>query len=188
MSDSRLEREKDELIQRLTEAYARSEMDMQTFERAVSRVSDSPDGLALEAELRGLGLALPVPVPAPSPSGLSLEPVSGAMELNCVSGSIRKVGDWVKAGSYAMRLQSSNARLDFGAYEGAHGLRLVIEVEARSSNLRLIVPPGFEVEDNFSQRISSVVRNRLRETPYGDNRIVLRGAIRSSTVRVKYRR
>ncbi len=186
MQETRLEQEKDELIRRLTEAYAQDAIDMQGFELAVTRVSGCADEAALRAERASLDLSLPVIVhpEAGPPSLRQAEPQS----LDCVSASLRKVGDWVKAGRYSMRLQSSNARLDFRAYEGATGLRLEIELDARSSNLRLIVPAGFEVEDACSERISSTVRNKPREAPFGGNRIVLKGRIQSSTVRVKYKR
>jgi len=186
MPETRLEQDKDELIQRLTEAYALNAMDMQSFELAVTRVSGCPDETALRAESASLALSLPVLASA-RPSAPALRQAEG-QSLDCVSGNIRKVGDWVRAGRYTMRLQSSNARLDFSAYAGSKGLRLEIELEAQSSSLRLIVPAGFEVEDNFSERISSTVRNRPREAAFGDNHIVLRGQIRSSTVKVKYRR
>ena len=53
--------------------------------------------------------------------------------------------------------------------------------------MKLIVPEGFEVEDRFSERISSVVRNKPKGSSYGDNIVVLAGSLRSSTVRVRYR-
>jgi len=186
MPETRLEQEKDELISRLTEAYAQDAIDMQGFELAVTRVSAAADEAALSAERASLDLSLPVLVHAEAspPAHRQAE----VQSLDCVSANLRRVGDWVKAGRYSMRLQSSNARLDFTAYEGSTGLRLVIELEARSSNLRLIVPAGFEVEDALSERISSTVRNRPRDAPYGGNRIVLTGRLQSSTVKVKYRR
>jgi hypothetical protein len=186
MQESRLESQKDEMIQRLTEAYSRNAMDMQEFERAVTRVSSCADSSALQAEGASLERSLALPVLAKP--GAELEPVPESLRLDCTSGSIRKTGDWVRAGRYAMALRSSSARLDFSAYEGSRGRSLVIEVEMQSSNLRLVVPPGFEVQDDFSERTSSNVRNKPRDGGSGGNRIVLRGSLRSSNVKVKYRR
>jgi hypothetical protein len=186
MQEPRLESQKDEMIQRLTDAYARSAMDMQEFERAVTRVSACADVAALQAE--GASLERSLALPALSRPGTELEPASDTMRLDCTSGSIRKSGDWVRAGRCEMALRSSSARLDFSAYAGSRGRSLVIELEMRSSNLRLIVPPGFEVVDDLSDRTSSNVRNRPREGGSGENRIVLKGALRSSNVKVKYLR
>ncbi len=109
------------------------------------------------------------------------------MELSCVSGNLRKEGDWVKARDYRLALKSSNARLDLTEYEGARGFHLFLDVDATSSNLRLTVPEGFEVEDRFSERVSSVVRNKPKGDGGRDNLVVLTGYLRSSTVRIKYR-
>jgi hypothetical protein len=181
MRDARLEDERDALIQTVTEAYSRGAIEMPAFERAVTRLSACSDRSALDVEAGLLGLALPVQEP---PSSYP-ETVSGAVELNCVSASVRKTGDWVKARSYKLTLKSSNARLDLREYEGARDFRLALNIDAVSSNIRLIVPKGFEVEDRFTERVSSVVRNKSKGEGRG-NVIVLAGYLRSSTVRVKY--
>jgi hypothetical protein len=178
MTDSTLERDKDALIRAMTDSYARGGMEMAGFERAVTRVSACADRAALAEEAASLGLAL---------SAAAREGPAEAIELDCASGSIRKEGDWVKARRYRMRLQSSSARLDFRAYDSARGFDLEIGLEARSSVVRLVVPPGFEVEDRFSERISSGVRNRPKGEACCGNRIVLTGSLKSSVVKVKYR-
>lgn len=186
MAEPGLEESKDKLIQVITDAYSRGVMDMPAFERAVTRITASGDRSSLVAEASALGLALPEPVA--DPRGAAEPPVaSGAVELSCVSGSLRKEGDWVRARRYLLALKSSSARLDLREYEGARGFRLAIDVEAISSSLRITVPKGFEVEDRLSDRLSSSVRNRPREAGYGDNLVVLTGSIRSSVVRIKYR-
>ena len=186
MPDAKLESDKETLIKSMTEAYARGSMDMDACEGAVTRISACPDSGALATEIQALGLAMPlVPRPAyegePMPSS-RLEPI----RLDCVSGSIRKSGDWVASGVYRIALRSSSARLDLREYRGAGGFRLVLEIDAASSSLRLIVPVGFQVEDRFSGSISSTVRNRPKGESVGDNRIALIGNLRSSSVRVKY--
>ncbi len=183
MGDSELEDERDALIQTVTEAYSRGAMEMAAFEKAVTRLNTCADRSALEAEAGQLGLRLPVPAAAQP----SLEPYADAVELSCVSGNLRKEGDWVKARDYRLALKSSNARLDLTEYEGARGFHLFLDVDATSSNLRLTVPEGFEVEDRFSERVSSVVRNKPKGDGGRDNLVVLTGYLRSSTVRIKYR-
>ena len=112
--------------------------------------------------------------------------LTNPLELSCVSGSIRMTGEWVKARDYRLFLKSSNARLDLTEYEGARGFTLYVDVDAVSSNLRIIVPEGFEVEDRFTERVSSTVRNKPKRSG-GGNLVVLTGYLRSSTVRIKYR-
>jgi hypothetical protein len=174
---SSLEDEKDAAIRVLTEEYASGDMDMAAFEGAVMKIGASPDHGALAVVAASLGIE-PPPRDAPP----------AAVELVCVSGHIRKAGEWVKARAYRLSLKSSSARLDFRAYEGARGLRLAVDLDAVSSSLRLIVPAGFEVEDSFSDRTSSVVRNDPRGGEAVVNRVVLTGRLKSSVVKVKYRR
>jgi hypothetical protein len=104
-----------------------------------------------------------------------------------VSGKLRETGDWVRARRYELALKSASARLDLSEYAGARGFRLLIDVEAVSSNLRLIVPECFEVEDRLSERVSSTIRNRPKGANCGDNLVVITGSVRSSVVKVKYR-
>lgn len=194
MQDSTIERERDALIQLVTEAYSRGDMEIPAFERAVTRLNVCADRIALDAAANELGLSLPVLSPQaapggrPSPYHVPYAPaaVAGALELSCVSGSIRMTGEWVKARDYRLSLKSSNARLDLTEYEGARGFTLYVDVDAVSSNLRVIVPEGFEVEDRFTERVSSAVRNKPKGAGDG-NLVVLSGYLRSSTVRIKYR-
>jgi hypothetical protein len=195
MPETELEREKDAAIGQLTDAYAQGGMDMAGFERAATRLSACGDSGSLDLEARALGLdmealraAIARSPEAHAPEARTTDAVSReAVQLECVSGSVRKVGTWVKSSLYRLGLKSSTARLDLREYEGAKGFRLVIEIAAQSSSVKLIVPEGFEVEDRFSERISSVVRNKPKGPSYGDNIVVLAGSLRSSTVRVRYR-
>jgi hypothetical protein len=176
-----LEREKDGLIQQITTLYSRGDMDLPAFERAVTRINDCADRSLVLAEARSLGVAL-VERADDLPSA-----AAGEEELVCVSGALRKRGLWVKARRYKLALTSSSARFDLSEYRDQRGLRLEIDLAAVSSGFRLIVPEGFEVEDHFSDRVSSVVKNEPKRPASGDNRILLTGALRSSVVKVKYR-
>lgn len=185
MDEPRLERQKDLLIQRVTDVYVRGGIDMPAFEQAVTRINafSDPRELAAEAASLGIGSSL---TPVPAAANAVSEPSRG-IELNCRSGHIRKSGDWIKAALYRLNLRSASVRLDLREYDGAQGFRLVLDIDAQSSVVRLTVPRGFEVEDQFSENVSSMVRNRQRGDSYGDNRIVLTGRLQSSVVRVRYR-
>lgn len=187
MPDPQLEKEKDVIIQTMTNVYARGDIDMSAFERAVTRISACSDPRSLEIEAKALGLELPLAPIATAEARAELELPRDAVQLDCVSGNIRKSGDWVKSGSYLIRLKSSSTRLDLREYEGARGFRLHIEIEAASSVVKLTVPKGFEVEDRFTERVSSTVQNKPRGESYGGNFIVLTGSLRSSVVKVKYK-
>jgi len=186
MREPKLEDEKDKLISALTDAYAQGRMDMAAFERSVTRISASVDRSALEGEAAALGLALSQPARDLRPAS-ALSPAHDAEVLRGTSGSIRKEGDWVRARRYRLELKASSARLDLSDYECERGFRLEIELDAVSSSLRLIVPRGFEVEDRISDNRSSSVRNRPKGDAFGDNRVLITGALRSSVVKVKYR-
>jgi len=185
MAEKALDAEKDRLIDEITEAYSRGGMEMGSFERAVTRITASPDVDALAAEASALGFARPAWQPGASSRSAELE--ADLVELSCVSGKLRLEGEWVKAEHYRLHLKSSSARLDLREYEGRRGFRLLVELEAISSSVRIEVPEGFEVQDRLSERTSSTVRNKPKGSIYDDCTLLLTGSIRSSTLRVKYR-
>jgi hypothetical protein len=186
MEEPGFEEEKDELIQTITDSYARGGIDMPAFERAVTRITASGDRSSLVAEAAALGLAVPAPALDPRERSAPAPAAADAVQLSCVSSNLRETGDWVRSRRYELALKSASARLDLREYDGVRGFRLVIAVDAVSSNLRVIVPEGFEVEDRLSERVSSTIRNRPRGESYGDNLVVITGSVRSSNVRVKY--
>lgn len=186
-SDS-LERQKDKVIQELTTLYSRGDMDLPAFETAVVRVNACADDGALMAvarshmdEARALG-ALSVRGDAALPAE------KAEVELSCVSGSIRKSGEWVDARRYKLALRSSSVRLDLSSYAGTEGFRLELDLAAVSSVVALILPAGFSVEDRLSGRVSSSFRDKPRGGAFGDNRVIVTGAVQSSVVKVKYLR
>jgi hypothetical protein len=206
MADAGFEAEKERLIDAITDAYSRGDMEMAAFERAVGRITMSPDSSALAAEAAALGQALgPAFAPALRPVlgsspvlpardsgnfGGSIEAASDSLdlvELACVSGSLKQDGEWVRAERYRLYLKSSSARLDLREYEGRRRFRLHVELDAISSSLRIDLPEGFELQDRISERQSSTVRNKPKGSVFDDCIILLTGSIRSSTVKIKYR-
>ena len=187
MADTTLDEEKDSLIQVLTDDYARGAVDIADFERSVTRINSCIDRPALEREAATLGLGTALVAlrqsPAPAPAHGPLE----AIPLECVSGTIRKSGRWVQSGAYRLHVRSSSVRLDLRDYEGGRGFRLLLDIEAASSSIRITVPRGFIVEDRFTGQVSSTVRNRPKGDSYGDNRILLVGSLRSSVIKIHYR-
>jgi hypothetical protein len=193
-----LDGQKDKIIQELTTLYSRGDMDLPSFETAVVRVNASADLVALLAEARahmGDARALEALSPratvprATAPRATAPRPAeTSAVELSCVSGSIRKSGSWVDARRYRLALKSSVARLDFSSYAGAEGFRFELELEAVSSSIILLLPAGFSVDDRLSGRVSSSFRDKPKGEAFGDNRLTVSGDIRSSVVKVKYLR
>lgn len=186
MTDMTFETEKDALIRVITDVYVRGDMEMAAFENAVARIHACGEPGDLAAEASTLGLTLP-PAELRAGGPAAFAATGDAIEMNCVSASIRKSGDWVASGNYRLKLKSSSISLDLREYADATGFRLLLDVDAASSVISLTVPKNFEVEDRFSERVSSAVRNKPKGRGYGGNRIVLTGNIRSSVVKVKYR-
>jgi hypothetical protein len=188
--------QKDALIQGITEAFSRGVMEMDEFERAASRLSACASPAALAAEASSLGLSLPVIRPVAGVATVATAPptlqvgtalAGEAVALSCASGHIRKAGQWVRSKLYRLSLRSSSVRLDLREYAGARGFRLSLDIDAISSVVRLVVPRGFEVEEDFAERHSSVVKNRPRDGAYGDNLVLLTGSLKSSVVKIRYR-
>jgi hypothetical protein len=175
MATGDLEAEKDAIIDRITVAYSKGEMELAAFELAVARISGCADGAALAAEASKLGLDLrarTVPLPAEE-----------LIELGCRSGSIKKSGTWVSARHYRITVVSSWVVLDFSAYEGSSGMRVEIEPIATSSQIKLILPRGFRVEDRVAHRTSSSIR--CDGFDEGDNLVIVSGSLVSSTVKAR---
>jgi|GEM_PF-1982840 len=194
MTPSTLDAIKDRLIEGITEAYARGAMEAADFERTVTRVAAAPDAEALAAEASAFGRSMGIEIPAPlenrgaSPPRPPIPAGGGeVVELSCVGGDLREEGDWVRSGAYRISLKSSNGRLDLREYEGEPGFRLLLELDLVSSNLKLIVPEGFEVEDRISERRSSTFRDRPEGGIYDGCVVTLTGSLRSSNLRVRRR-
>ena len=189
MTGRGLDAGKDELIDAVTEAYARGAMETAAFERAVARITAAADPAALAVETAALGIALPQAAAAPG-SGASPLPHTGSedlVELACVSGNIKENGEWVRASRYRLYLKSSNCALDLLEYEGRPGFRLLIELDLISSNLRIVVPEGFEIDDRIAERRSSTIRNKPKSEIYDDCVVTLAGSLRSSNLKIKYK-
>jgi hypothetical protein len=178
MSDGELELKRDSLIRIVTEVYAMGNIELPVFEKAVARLHSCTDLASLESEASLLGLARSAEAALPREADV--------LELSCVSGHLRKDGDWAKGGRCWLSLRSSTAKLDLMEYEGRRGFRLAIDIDAVSSSVSLVVPADFVVEDRISERSSSTVRNRPRDAGAGSV-VILTGRLRSSTIKVKYR-
>lgn len=179
MTDPELELTRDKLLNAATELYASGELDEAGFELIVTRLNSCDTVPAL----RTVGLSLPVPYFEPSLAPLS---GSGTAEINCDFGNVRKTGDWVEAGLLLVSAKGSNIRLDFEAYEAVDNFRMEIELDCLGSNVRLIVPASFRVEDKIGQNVASNIKNKAPHHSYGSNHITVTGRLKGSNLKIKY--
>ena len=94
-----LEDSKNALIQVVTDAYVRGDMEMTLFEGSVGRITATKDESSLAVEAASLGISLSALVKASA--GSSEEP----LDIDCVSAKIRKMGDWLRSSRYRLRLE-----------------------------------------------------------------------------------
>ena len=181
MPSTELEGKKNAFIEVITDSYVRGSLDMPAFESAVGRITASSDEASLAVEAASLGLSLPAVIKA------ATEVEGESVDLDCVSGNIRKEGDWLRSGRYRLRLRSSSVRLDFRHYAYGPSFRLELDLLSVSSTIRLIVPRGFQIEDRIDERQSSVVKNRPKVIDREGSVIQLRGSLRSSVIKVTYK-
>jgi len=181
MPQTSLNDRKDLLVKRATDSYISGDMDVASFETSVARIQDCADEAALDATADSLGLA---PARAAAPLGFPRETV----ELECVSSRLRLDRDWVKAGTYRLKLVSAPVVLDLREYADAAGFRLEVELDATSSRVTIIVPRGFVVDNGIRENRGSIIKNKPRRDAAGDKVVSISGSVAYSIVKVKYRR
>ena len=178
---------RNQLIDSAASAYARGVIDQGAFEDLVTRINALPGIM----ELAGLAANLPAvfdpALPAAASGGVSVPrsaPVWAEIGLNM--GNDKKTGDWVRADGYRLRGSMSNFEMDFREYEGISGFRLMLDVDLKMSNLKLIVPDGWVVDCTVDNSASNI-KNKGPSAVWGDNLIAITGALSMSNIKVRYK-
>jgi hypothetical protein len=177
MSD--LEISKQTMVNTLQDRFAHGQLDEETFEKNLEEIFAVADQNALVLVSRRLA----VPLKAAAAPELGRQ---GSINLSM--GNKRMEGDWLTANHYRIELNMSNVRMDFRHYENETGIKVRLDLDLKHSNIKIIVPPTFQVVDEIPINVGSNIKNKAKhvEGPY--NYILLTGKISFSNVKVKYRR
>lgn len=170
---------RDSLIDRAAQAFSRDRLEEAEFEAFVVRVQAAPGVAELRAAEASIAHLLPAVAEV---SELEDE---RAFSLNM--GNLRRRGDWVDARGYRLEGKMSNFELDYRAYEDVPDFTMILDIDLSMSNLKLLVPPDWRVEDRISNSTGSNFLDRGRAEVCRSCRIVIRGSLSMSNVIVRRR-
>jgi hypothetical protein len=153
------------------------------FESLVIRINaqNSMDGLALVAGSEPAVFGSLVVQPQAAPPAL----VWSEIKLNM--GNDKQKGAWVRADGYRLEGKMSNFQMDLTEYDGVNGFRLALDVDLDMSNLRLTVPDGWTIDCRIDDNTASNVKDKGPSGLWGDNLVMIRGRMRMSNIKVKYK-
>lgn len=174
-----IQKYRDSLIERAAFAFARDQLDEAAFETFVARVQTASG----EAELQAAELDL-LPTAHAAESDTAMQDV-GEYALNM--GNLRKQGAWVDARTYRLDGKMSNFELDFRSYAEEPHFSMTLDVDLSMSNLKLIVPPDWQVDCRITRNSASNIVDRGSPPTRSAKRIVITGALAMSNIRVKRR-
>jgi hypothetical protein len=156
MPDELLRRRREEIIDMLTDAFARDMIDTAEYEYRVSQANN----LMIVTELNALVTDL---TPSESRS-LQTYPDPGTMSLKAIFSSQEFDGDWLTNDHVQVRAVMGTVICDFR--RPVLGPVTRIDVRAVMGEVKIIVPKGMRIQVNVNPILGEVSRHR------GDNRLV----------------
>lgn len=152
-------------------AFSKNELDLERYESVAGEIA----GAEKLSELQSIQKRLPrVELPAPPKPQL----------INAESSTLKRKGRWIDSTRIKLYGTGSNIRLDFTAYSSEANLRIEVELECRSSKIKLVVPRNIDVVERIESSRMSVFRDRHRKTE-SNSAIVVSGNLSSSLVKIK---
>jgi hypothetical protein len=168
------------LLDRAAVAFARDKLDEAGPEALIVRIQDAPG----EAELREAEAYLAPLVPVAE----AQRDLEEARDLALNMSNLKRQGDWVDARVYRLEGKMSNFELDYLSYADERGFSMLLKVDLSMSNLKLIVPPDWQVDCRITHNVASNVIDRWPAQARAANRIVVEGSLSMSNIKVKRRR
>ncbi|MFB9234121.1 DUF1707 domain-containing protein [Plantactinospora siamensis] len=162
--------ERNRVVDRLNQAVGEGRLTLAEFETRVDGVLAA----RTQAELEPWTADLPAAVGAPE-----------SAQLRSRASSLRRAGRWVVPRRLLIETRSSSVRLDLTqAVITSPTVEVLLDVQ--SSSVQLILPPGASAEVHDVELTASSARARVPDS--GGLHVVLRGTLRSSSLRVRYQR
>jgi hypothetical protein len=184
---------RDSMIDRAATAFAKDKLDEAAFESLVARIQTA----AGEAELIALADTF-----SPILGETMIEPsipdpsVPEVREIGLDMSNVKKSGDWVDARAYRLDGKMSNFELDYRAYADREEFEMTLSVDLSMSNLRLIVPPDWQVDCRIDRNSASNIKDRgalstkassATGSAQNNKRILIEGNLSMSNIIVRRR-
>ncbi|HEY0700474.1 MAG TPA: DUF1707 domain-containing protein [Micromonospora sp.] len=161
--------DRDQVVERLHQAVGEGRLSLTEFEDRVGGVLAA----RTHGELTPFTADLPGAVAPP------------VLELRARASSVVRAGRWVVPRRLVVEVQSSNVRLDLtDAVLTAPVVELSLDV--RSSSVTVVLPRGASASVDEVELAASTVKARVPDS--GGLRLVVRGRLQSSSLRVRYQR
>jgi hypothetical protein len=138
-----------------------------------------------EDRLRGVLAARTREDMAPFTADLPVTTTPDSLTLRSRASSLKRGGRWVVPRELVVEAQSSGIRLDLTEAQVASPTVAVL-VNLRSSSFTLVLPRGASATVDDVELTSSKARSKVPEA--GGLHVVVRGQVRSSSVKVRYQR
>ena len=155
-------------------AFSASKFDLDSYESFAGEIA----GAQSLGELQTIKDRLPA-VPTPAPPRTQL--------IQTESSVLKRNGQWLDSSRIKLHGKSSNIKLDFTGYDSEDNLRVELDLDCRSSSIRIVVPSNIDVVDRISSSRMSVLRDRRRSTAT-NSAIILTGNLVSSRIKIKRKR
>jgi hypothetical protein len=183
--DDSFERERQELVAIVGELYARNKCSEERMNELLDLITDA----STESRLREIASQLP---PLPEGSFLAFNSSIAPRPPQTVSaqaGAVKKTGTWLESKQIQVSGSASTFKFDLTSYGSERGISLEFLLEVNMSTVVLILPESFRAVDAIAENSMSTVRIKVKKNDERPryNTVTLRGVIRMSTVKVKYR-
>ncbi len=155
-------------------AFSAGSFDLDSYEAVAEEIAAATS----LGELQTIKERLPT-VPAPTPPRTQL--------IQTESSVLKRSGQWLDSSRVKLHGKSSNIKLDFTDYDSEDDLRIELDLDCRSSSIRIIVPANIDVVDRISSSRMSVLRDRRRKAPT-NSAIILTGNLETSRIKIKRKR
>ena len=161
--------ERNRVVEQLNQAVGEGRLTMAEFEDRVGDVLAA----RTHADL--------APLTADLPGAAAPE----VLELRSRASSLKRTGRWVVPRRLVVEARSSNVRLDFTEAVIASPT-MEVQLDIRSSAITLVLPRGASATVHEVQLSSSSAKAAVPDS--GGMHIVVRGRLRSSSLKVRYQR
>ncbi len=159
MAEGFIEKRREEVIDVLTDAFARDLIDTEEYERRVGKaheLSSIPELNALAADLR--------PLFNEDAKALSLYPAAGDLYLKTYFASQHYDGNWLTNENVELRAIMGSMTCDFR--RPVLGPRTTVNLRVIMGDVKIIIPRGLRISVEVTPILGDVTRQR------GDNRFV----------------
>ncbi len=163
---------RDEVIARLSDAYAQDLFDVDELDRRLDLAHSARTVAELDALAEDLG---PAAALATTSTALAIDDAQrpAVKAQRVIMGSIERGGRWTVARRMKLRVFWGNAELDFREASIAPGIT-EIEIHCTMGNVELILPPDLAIEVDVSSLMGNVEEKHRKPVDHDPNRPMLR--------------